>query len=115
DRDDACGGLHGRDATGGFARAQVLRRGLAQSLLGFRASKKGEIALERAGARADDVGARVTEVAAQIGREEPLLLDLRQEDLRVALQHEIESRRAALLVPDDEEFRYAGPAGHGDR
>ena len=51
----------------------------------------------------------------QLGREEPRLLVVGHEDLRVAPQHLVQRRRAALGVPDDEEVGSTPVADAGMR
>ncbi len=105
DRDDARVGRERRDLGGRGRRANVLGRGVADSLPRSRVGEQRQVALERL----RPVGRFAVECGAQLGREEARLLVLGQEHLRVVAQHVVERRRAALLVADHEEVRHSRP------
>ena len=85
-------------ARGGTA-PQILRRRLAHALVGAGGGEQRQVLLERPWC---PFGPRWS-ANVQLGREEPWLLAVGHEDLRMALEHLIQRRRAALGVADDEE------------
>ena len=104
DRDDPRPRRELRDAPGGGVGHQVGGGGLAGALVGPRGREQREVLIERLGPLADH---RLARGRAQLGREEPWLLDVGHEDLRVGAQHPVERGRPALGVADDEEVGHA--------
>ena len=91
----------------GGVRPQVERRGLADALLGPAAANSDAYS---ASVRRRAFGRGGVRSCSSVG-EEPRLLALRHVDLRVAAQHLVQRRRAALGLPDDEEV--GQPAARG--
>ncbi len=104
DRHDAClrldlgdrGSRGGGPQVGGGCLARTLRLGGA--------GEQAQVLRERL---RELTGHRRPEARPHVAREEPRLLRLGHEDLRVAAQHLVQRSRAALGVADDEEVRHA--------
>src|ERR1019366_1477926 len=85
-------------APGGGAGDEVGRRSLANALAGLSPVKQRQILLERRRICTQLLRARV-----QLWREEPCLLELGHEDLRMTSEELVERRGTALGMTDDEE------------
>src|ERR1035441_9479022 len=87
-----------RYAPGGGAGDEVGRRSLANALAGLSPVKQRQILLERR-----RIGTQFLRARVQLWREEPCLLELGHEDLRMTSEELVERRGAALGMTDDEE------------
>ena len=86
------------------------RRGLADRCSARPASNSAQVLLERLGRAAVTATARGAKRGRRLSAKKRGSLQLGHEDLRVAPEHLVQRRGAALGVPDDEEVRQPAPA-----